>query len=83
MREAPLLGSLYVITFPCGAYKVYRDEDTALCQGRLLAEQRSCCARGHGAFRLELWSPEAVLRSFTDSKQSVSEESQSRLRIAR
>jgi hypothetical protein len=59
MYHAP--AELYVVTFPCGAFRAVR---TMLGAQRIAQEtikDGTCCPRGHTGYVIEKWLPNATL----------------------
>lgn len=64
-REKKPPPELYVVIFPCGAYRCCRTRDGAVQEGRRIADGRTCCERGHGSFEVHTYRSYPAGRSCT------------------
>lgn len=48
---------LFLLLFPCGAYRCCRTRDGAKEEGQRMAEGRTCCERGHSSWEVHVYAP--------------------------
>ena len=51
---------LFVVVFPCGAFRTCRTQDAAEHEGLVITSELSCCRQGHRSF--EIWRYDAAER---------------------
>lgn len=64
---------VFLVVFPCGAYRCCRTRDGAEREGNLLANDRACCERGHDSFEVHVYQPHPKGRSCTAFRSPVGE----------
>lgn len=61
---------LFVVVFPCGAYVCARTRDGATQEGNRIANDKTCCDRGHDAYEVHIYQPYPMGRSCTAFRRS-------------
>jgi len=56
---------LFLLIFPCGAYRCVRTREGAVSVGQRMANDRVCCERGHDSFEVHIYQPYPPGRSCT------------------
>ena len=67
--EAPK--DLFVVIFPCGAYRCCRTRDGATSTGNEIAKDGTCCNRGHDSYEVHTYRPYPEGRSCTAFRSRV------------
>jgi hypothetical protein len=57
------LSELYVIEFPCGAFRCLRTYDVAVDLATVMAKEQSCCLKGHSTFEVYVFAKSARVAS--------------------
>jgi len=62
---------VFLLVFPCGAYRCCRTRDGATSTGNAMALDRTCCERGHDSYEVHIYRPFPEGRSCTAFRAPV------------
>jgi hypothetical protein len=71
-RRWPGIQTVYVLEFPCGAFRTFRSRLAAVSRGDVIADERTCCAHGHDTYRVVKFDRGQVCEERISAKTSGS-----------